>query len=339
MLDTKRKVINRIQQLSSLATALSSAPAEKVLQLRDDLLALPEDFQYIPGGRSGLNADGSPLQYCISSSVNGYKGRFISDPACIIGSPHQRYTHSYAALQKLFENTGTRDIQQIYEGMLRFNLPSDVDGFDHEYPDGVLWLGASPDMDGLAVYMDGRRGGNDASWKRLQEWLNQLMPQNTEVNDFIDSVSRHAGIMSIGLEGSNRENLRAKIYFRLSHKVSLSELGIKLLLREEFADFLNDVVGDKEIQLSGLVFNIGFHIASGRMFDMKIDVCGCSSCVNIDSGSWIEVLRNTASRYGLTPFPINEKVLNTQCAVSYYGIGVDRNGNIRMSLYLKNKIF
>lgn len=339
MFDTKQNVINRIQQLSSVAEALSTAPAVKVVQLRDELLALPDDLQFVPGGRSGLNADGSPLQYCISSSLNGYSGRFISDPACIIGSPNQRYTKSYTALQLLYKSTGTTAIQHVFEQMLRFNLPSDAGSFDEAYPDGVLWLGASPDIKGLAVYMDGRRGGHDASWKRLQEWLTHLMPQNTDANDFIDTARRHADIMSIGLEGSSMENLRAKVYFRLSHKASLSDLGIKLLLREEFPAFLNDVVGEKEIQRSGLVFNIGFHIASGKMFDVKIDVCGCSSCVNIDTRSWIKVLNNTVSRYGITPFPVNEKILNEQCAVSYYGIGVDRKGRVRMNLYLKNKIF
>lgn len=338
MLDTKQKVVNRIEQLSSLAAALSTAPVEKVLQLRDELLALPDDDQYPPGGRSGLNSDGSPLQYCISSSVDHCNGRFLSDPACIIGSPTQRYTHSYAALQRLYETTDTTAIRQICEEMLRFNLASESDDFDTDYPDGVFWLGASPDINGLAVYMDGRRGGHDASWKRLQEWLNHLLPQNTEVNDFIHAVSPHGSIMSIGLEGSSMENLRAKVYFRLSHKAALSELGVKLLLREEFSVFLKDVVGDKQIQRSGLVFNIGFHIASGRMFDAKIDVCGCRSCVHIDARSWINVLQRTVSRFGLTPFPVNEGVLNEQCAVSYYGIGVDIKDNIRMNLYLKNKI-
>jgi len=337
MLDTKEKIINHIEQLSSLAAALSKAPAQQVLQLRDELLALPgEDYPFEPGGRSGLNADGTPLQFCISSSTNGLNGRFISDPACIIGSTGQRYSHSYAALQKLYKITGTTAIQQVCEEMLRFHLPVEKEILD-DYPDGVLWLGASPDMDGIAVYMDGRRGGNEASWQRLRDWLNYLMPQNTEVNDFIHHVSQHAGIMSIGLEGSTMENLRAKIYFRLSHPATLNDLGIPLLLREEFSVFMDDVVGEKEIKLSGLVFNIGFHIASAKIFDAKIDICGCKACVSLDAGSWIDVLKNTASRYMLTPFPISTAMLDDQCAVSFYGIGVDRKGGVRMNLYLQNK--
>lgn len=339
MLDTKQKVINRIAQLSSLAAALSTAPAEKVLQLRDELLALPEDGQFAPGGLSGLNADGSPLQYCISASRDHCNGRFLSDPACVIGSPTQRYRHGYAALQRLYQSTGTTAIRHVSEDMLRFNLPAEGNGFDEAYPDGVFWLGASPDMHGLAVYMDGRRGGHDASWNRFGDWLNHLMPGNTEASGFIAAVRRHASIMSIGLEGSSMENLRAKLYFRLSHKAALSDLGVKLLLREEFPAFLSEVVGDRAIKLSGLVFNIGFHIASQKMFDAKIDVCACHRCVDIDARQWMEVLSRTSSRHGLTPFPVDEVILRDQCAVSYYGIGVDRRGNVRMNLYLKNKIF
>jgi hypothetical protein len=337
MLDTKQKVINRIEQLSSFAAALSQAPAGQVLQLRDDLLALPEDKQWQPGGLSGLNSDGSPLQYCISSSNTGWNGRFISDPACIIGAPSQRYSHSYTALQKLYKSSQSEAIAPIFEDMLTYHMP-DKGGSLEEYPDGVLWLGASPDSAGMAVYMDGRRGGHEASWQRLKDWLNHIMPQNTEVNDFIDNVSQYAGIMSIGLEGSSIENLRAKIYFRLSKPANFTQLGIPLLHREEFSVFLNDVVGGKDIKLSGLVFNIGFHIASGKMYDAKIDVCGCKSCVNLDPDQWMDVLQHTASRYGLTPFPVTSDILANQCAVSYYGVGVSRKGDVRMNLYLKNII-
>jgi hypothetical protein len=74
------------------------------------------------------------------------------------------------------------------------------------------------------------------------------------------------------------------------------------------------------------------------MFDAKIDICGCGSCVNRDAESWVEVLQHTSSRYGLAPFPVSADVLKEQCAISYYGIGVDRKGDVRMNLYLKNKI-
>ena len=337
MLDTKQKVFHRIEQLSSVAAALSSSPLCKVLQLRDQLLALPEDDRCRPGGRSGLNADGTPLQYCISTSADGWNGRFISDPACIVGSSPERYRQSYDALQGLYPVTGTMDIRPICEDMLQFHLRGTEETFDTDYPDGVLWLGASPDATGLAVYMDGRRGGHQQSWSRLLSWLDHLMPANVEVRDFIEKTRPHASIMSLGLEGSTMENLRTKIYFRLLHPCSLQDLGVPLLQCKELSTFCNDVVGNRQIKLSGLVFNIGFHIASGKMYDAKIDICACDNCVNLDAGAWRQLLNDGTKKYSLTPFPIDDDTLATHCNVSYYGMGVTRQGDVRLNLYLKNK--
>jgi hypothetical protein len=337
MNDTNENIINNVAALTSYASTLSLASSGQVLQLRDELLALPNDTEFALGGRSGLNSDGSPLQYCISSSDKGLNGRFISDPSCLIGSPKERYQYSYLALQKLYALTGSADIKKICEEMLEYHLPKER-GELEDYPDGVFWLGASPDSPGMAVYIDGRRGGHEASWNRLKDWLHQLMPSNTEVDSFVSGVSPLANIMSIGLEGNSMENLRAKIYFRLSRPASFTDLDIPLLKQREFADFLNDVVGDKAIKLSGLVFNIGFHIASGKMFDAKIDVCGCSSCVKLNAGEWITLLNETTLKNNVQAFPLDDAVLEKQCNVSYYGIGVDRKGGVRMNLYLKNKV-
>lgn len=337
MNDTKENIMTNVTQLSSYATALSLASAKQVLQLRDELLALPNETHWTLGGKSGLNSDGSPLQYCISSSNKALNGRFISDPSCIIGSPKERYQYSYQALQKLYKSTGSSEIQRVCENMLTYHLPKEQSVLD-DYPDGVFWLGASPDKPGMAVYIDGRRGGHEASWERLRNWLTDLMPNNTEVDSFINSVKPYANIMSIGLEGSNLQNLRAKIYFRLSKPTSFTDLDIPLLKEEKFTTFLNDVVGDKPIKLSGLVFNIGFHIASSKMFDAKIDVCGCNSCVKLNTEEWITLLNKTTLKNDVKPFPLDDLVLNKQCAISYYGLGLDRKGNVRINLYLKNKL-
>ena len=337
MLDTKDKVIHRIQQLSSVAAALSRSTTCKVLQLRDQLLALPEDDGYRPGGRSGLNADGAPLQYCISTSADGWNGRFISDPACIVGSSAERYRHSYDALQGLYHMTGTLGVRPTVEEMLQFHLSGAEATFESDYPDGVLWLGASPDADGLAVYMDGRRGGHQQSWDRLHAWLDHLMPASVQVRGFVEQTSQHASIMSVGLEGSTAENLRAKIYFRLLHPCPLQELGVSLLQCRELATFYNDVVGNKQIKLSGQVFNIGFHIASGKMYDAKIDLCGCDHCVGLNAIEWRQLLMEGTKKYSLAPFPITDDTLVNYCKVPYYGMGVTRHGEVRLNLYLKNK--
>lgn len=334
---TKDSILSNVAKLSSYASTLSLASAKQVLDLRDELLALPEENEVSLGGRSGLNIDGSPLQYCISSSSEGLHSRFISDPSCIAGSPEERFNYSYQALQKLYVTTQTEEIKGICEEMLDFHLPASKENME-EYPDGVFWLGASPDSKGIAIYIDGRRGGKEESWERFRSWLHHLMPNNTEVDDFVKTLSPYANIMSIGLEGSSLKNLRAKIYFRLTHKLSIDDLKIPVLLNESVTNFLNDVIGDKDVNLAGVVFNVGFHIASSKLFDAKIDVCACPSYVELNPSEWIVLLDKTASKNNVTKFPLKEEVLENDCSVSYYGLGIDIMGNRRLNLYLKNKI-
>lgn len=334
---TKDSILSNVALLSSYASTLSLASAKQVLDLRDELLALPEETNLQLGGRSGLNIDGSPLQYCISSSSEGLHGRFISDPSCIVGSPEERFQYSYQALQKLYTITQTEEIKEICEEMLAFHLPVSKENME-EYPDGVFWLGASPDSKGMAIYIDGRRGGKEASWKRFSDWLKHLMPNATEVDEFVKTLSPYANIMSIGLEGSSLKNVRAKIYFRLTHKLTIEDLKIPVLLDESVTDFFNDVIGDKEVNLAGVVFNVGFHIASSKLFDAKIDICACPSYVELNPNEWVTLLEETTTKNKVTPFPIQKEVLENECAVSYYGLGIDIMGNKRLNLYLKNKI-
>ncbi|SHI84794.1 hypothetical protein [Flavobacterium terrae] len=333
---TKDSILSNVAKLSSYASTLSLASAKQVLDLRDELLALPEENEVTLGGRSGLNIDGSPLQYCISSSSDGLHSRFISDPSCIAGSPEERFKYSYQALQKLYITTQTEEIKSVCEEMLDFHLPESKENME-DYPDGVFWLGASPDSKGMAIYIDGRRGGKEESWERFRTWLNHLMPNNTEVDNFVKTLSPYANIMSIGLEGSSLKNLRAKIYFRLTHKLTIEDLKVPILLNESVSNFMNDVIGNKDVNLAGIVFNVGFHIASSKLFDAKIDVCACPSYVELNPSEWVSLLDQTASKNNVVKFPITEETLENDCAVSYYGLGIDIMGNKRLNLYLKNK--
>jgi hypothetical protein len=53
--------------------------------IADNLLAQPAgDELYERGGASGLNADGTPLQLCISTRKESWSARFIADPASVI---------------------------------------------------------------------------------------------------------------------------------------------------------------------------------------------------------------------------------------------------------------
>ena len=79
-------------------------------------------------------------------------------------------------------------------------------------------------------------------------------------------------------------------------------------------------------------------IASSKLFDAKIDICACPSYVELNPNEWVTLLEETTTKNKVTPFPIQKEVLENECSVSYYGLGIDIMGNKRLNLYLKNKI-
>jgi hypothetical protein len=307
---------------------------ESARNIAETLLALPsDDEEYEPGGRSGMNANGTPLQFCISTRREGWAGRFIADPAFVIKDPVQRFQKSYQELQRLYSQTHTEGLKDFCEEMISFHLPPGRKDLS-AYPDGVFWFGASLSVPGIAVYMDGRRGGNEAGWKRFAAWLGELMPDNTEAGALCAHIAACTNIMSIGFEGSNMQNLRVKVYWRLKQPMLLDDLQHPILADHSFKEFLYELLQEREIRLSGMVFSAGFHIASQTMFDAKVDVCGCSNCINADAATWHDTLRHFTGKYHLPAFPISNELQMKKCSVANFGYGLDIKGARRLNLYL-----
>ncbi len=313
------------EKLIQVGAEISNTDKDKNRQLVSTLMAIPNaDQAFEPGGKTGINSDGTPLQYCISVRKEGWGGRFLADPAHTMGNPFERFVQSRIALKKLFQISGTHELKHFCEEMLDFHLPKG-EGLS-AYRDGVLWLGAPASGNGIAVYMDGRSNG----WKKFEAWLNQL-----GISATIQALSTKATILSIGFEGSSLKNLRVKVYWRLKEPCLLDDLGIDLLKDPEYKIFLNELVQDQEIKLTGLVFSAGFHLASQQLFDCKIDVCTCKNCVSKNPDQWAETLAYFTEKYELAAFPIHNELHEKKCEVSYLGFGMDILGNKRMNLYLK----
>lgn len=333
---TTDKTMNaKIDALKHFTADICAIPYTEITQLCDMMLAMPnQNEQMIPGGRSGLNADGTPIQFCMSSRKDKWAGRLITDPASIYKSVEQRFTKSLKAIEELFEARGSQELKPLFDDMVNFHLPENksVD----EYPDGLFWIGAPVDSDGIAIYMDGRRGGHTQAWERTKAWLQTLMPNVKKLETWIDAMLKSGNIMSIGFEGSNLKNVRAKIYWRLKEPVLLDSLGCDILKDQEFKHFLNGMAEDKSLDLSGLVFSLGFHIASQQFFDVKIDMCGCKGCLNYSAGQWLEKINHFTNTYKLADFPIDYNLLEDTAAVSYFGFGLDIRGEKRLNLYLKS---
>jgi hypothetical protein len=218
--------------------------------------------------------------------------------------------------------------------MINSHLPHGRSGLT-AYPDGVFWFGAPLTSPGLAVYMDGRRGGNEAAWQRFTAWLKVLMPDNKDITPLCTHLAMHTNMMSIGFEGSNMKNLRAKVYWRLKEPLLLDDLNHPILANDSFKVFLNELAGEREIRLSGLVFSMGFHIISQTVFDAKIDVCACPNCMGQDAAKWQDTLRHFTDKYKLAAFPVIGELVTQKCSVAFFGYGLDIKGGQRLNLYLK----
>lgn len=326
----------RITGIENMTADVCGIPLKEVDKLSKLLLALPEVHEKpILGGRSGLNADGTPLQFCISSKKEGWAGRLIADPAHLYSRAETRFQKSLHSIYELFEKTDAQELRPLFDDMVTFHLPESRESMD-EYPDGVFWVGAPLSGPGIAIYMDGRRGGNIVAWNRLKEWLYRLMPGIKGVDEWIEAMGKTGNIMSIGFEGSSMKNVRLKVYWRLREAVLLDELGCDILKHEAFKNFLQELAGDKQLQLSGMVFSLGFHVASEQFFDVKIDLCGCDKCLNLTSDEWISKFKHFTRKYNTAPFPVEREILEENAAVSYFGFGMDVKQNKRLNLYLKS---
>ena len=330
-----RTAAQKIAEITNIAADICDIPYTEIAELSNLLLALPSPNEdSLSGGRSGLNADGTPLQFCISSRKEGWTGRLIADPASTCLNVEDRYLKSLEAVELLFERNESAELKPLFEEMVKFHLPENKSV--ENYPDGVFWLGSPIRGAGVAVYLDGRRGGNEVAWNRLRDWLRMLMPGVKGLDEWIDAALQVGDIMSIGFEGSNLKNVRAKIYWRLREAVLLDSLNCDILKHREFKIFLEELAGDKELLLSGMVFSLGFHISSGQFFDVKIDLCGCKNCLNYSATEWIDKFNHFEEKYNVAPFPVDREMLEYNSAVSYFGFGMDIKQEKRLNLYLKN---
>ncbi|MEM9547094.1 MAG: hypothetical protein AAGA77_14030 [Bacteroidota bacterium] len=328
---------SNISVIKNFAADMCSQSYSEVSSLCDLMLATPKvNENFMKGGRSGLNSDGTPLQFCISSKKEGWAGRFITDPASTYQQAEMRFSKSLDAINQLFYRTNSMALKGLFDEMVAFHLPKSKQVED--YSDGVFWIGAPVSGPGIAIYMDGRRGGDHIAWNRLKQWIEKIMPDIQELNPWISEMQKVSKIMSIGFEGSNLKNVRIKIYWRLKEAVLLDNLGCDLLKNDAFKIFLSDLAENNEMALNGMVFSLGIHLATQQFFDVKIDMCGCRGCLAYSDDKWLDKINYFTDQYGLAPFPIDEQLLHQKADISYFGMGLDIKGNKRLNLYLNSKL-
>jgi hypothetical protein len=280
------------------------------------------------GGRSSLNADGSPLQVCLTVRADGWDVRVIGDPACELVEPLMRARAARASVAALLRSTGSTGLAAL-AGTAWSTLLPDADEELAAYTEGVVWLGQTLDEPGCALYFDVTKPPPAQAWERIERWLDLARSADDAAGGLCRRLARVAAPLSAGFEGIDADRVRKKLYWRLREPAALASFGVDLFTAPDMLRFLNLVVGDRVLDGSGLVFACGLAGAVPRVQDAKIDVC--AHCLRQDTAAWSSLFAHLVDEFGLTSFPL-DAVLAAR--LSYVGFGLDRFGNRRLNIYL-----
>jgi hypothetical protein len=173
----------------------------------------------------------------------------------------------------------------------------------------------------------------EEQWDRVVECLKSTTASD-EGTRTINSIRSLARPASVGLEGSGPGDARVKVYWRLRRTAPLTELGCPLLLDPSLALFLDLVVGQEPIPISGLVFGVGFGAVDGKLRDGKIDVC--AHCRQLSATEWLDVIGRLTCENGLVDSDVRSVLHSGEVEVAFLGFGVDVRGQKRLNLYLKS---
>lgn len=316
---------NPLSMFLDNAVRFGGADREAALRLALTMLASTGRAEPL----SALNHDSAPVQFCISSAQSGLRYRLLADPAADEPDMRRRYQLSRTALGELAALSG----QPMLGRMFQDTLDSQIDEDNFDYPDGVLWLAAGLDVsDGLAIYIDARKGGRDAALARLRRWFHATAGSSAELTAFLDALEGHARLMCLGLEGVSPDKCRAKVYWRLDRVRRLDSLGIPALAHPQILGFLDRAAGDRELRLDGVVLNAGFHVGTARPTDIKIDLCCCPNCLRWDRDEAFLRIAALADWLGLPPPPAEALAFGELANI---GVGLDHRLETRMNVYLK----
>jgi hypothetical protein len=114
----------------------------------------------------------------------------------------------------------------------------------------------------------------------------------------------------------------------------MTELGCPLLLDPSLARFLDLVVGQEPIPISGLVFGVGFGAVDGKLRDGKIDVC--AHCRRLSATEWLDMIGRVTCENGLVDSDVQSVLYSGKVEVAFLGFGIDVRGQKRLNLYLKS---
>lgn len=316
------------------AGELTGVP-DQVHRLTSVLLATGEQSSYGAETRSALNADGSPLQICASYNSRGCGIRILGDPAANVSNPASRLKLSRQALSKTLQSTGSEALAPACEQMFRYALP-DPHGTavldEEEFRPGFFWIAAGLER-GAATYVNTRWGCPEDRWNDSCRWLAEVLPEPLEALALVRSIRSDATLASIGVEGSQPEDARAKLYWRLNRPEAARRTGIALFEHPAVKEYLGAVIGDRSIPLTGIVFSAAFRLVDGGLSDIKIDLC--AHCLPRPAAAWTALLEQGVRLCGSPALHVADGLSSGACELALVGIGVNDKERLRLNVYLK----
>ena len=326
--------IDQSYQILPAYSYLTGTPLEEIRDLADALVDKPKNPAGKACGKSGLNADQSPLQLCISSSKNKIQCRLIADPASDESAPEWRYARSRLALTQILTRTGSHDNAATISTLLKnFGpgpaVPADLFGC------GVFWLGASVEHPGLAIYTDTSVHETDVAWDHALRCIDELSPDTAAPFNTIEHIRAHCWLSSIGIEGSTPDNSRIKLYARMHTLLPGGILGelFPALHHLTRSGCFSAIMGQKGLSYDDVLLNFGFHLASGKVEDIKVDIS--ASALQMDGPELAVTVDRCCDELGLRAVPVSALFERYNLAPSFIGAAITADGQTRLNVYLK----
>ena len=323
----------KVQRLIYLADQLQSDNSASLLDKCNQLLDIHSNTEDFIPNSSCLNNDGTPLQLCLTSSSNGVVLRLIADPGAYYSDSEQRYNSSIRTLLKTIHDSGSSELKETAETSIKLLLPQNVNDRSI-YKQGFVWIGVSPQQNGIAFYLEMAPLDQQKGWYKVENWLKAILPYSQEAITVIHKLKNHCIVASAGLEGSKIENTRAKIYFRLKNSSSLDDLNLDIFSSKEVKDFFSIATAQYNVDQQGMVMSIGFNLLTGEHVDAKIDLCG--HCLRYSSTEWISIIDRISKQYAITT-PEMEFILHSQeYQIAFIGLGLTLDKKPRINIYINH---
>lgn len=298
------------------------------------LLGHPDSTAQPPWGGSGLNADATPLQLCLSLRADGVSVRLVADPCSEVAEPALRYARAQASLRSTLELAGSQELAPVAQRLLEYWGPSQevpVDAFSL----GVFWLAAATTGPGVAVYMDTSAHAASGNWERARRWLSAELGEGREACRLLSLLSGSAWASSAGIEGSRLANVRLKVYARFHPGFTGGDLGPHLPFAASpgVHEALAAIMGCRGVSHDGLLLGLGFRRSTGVLADAKLDVSGAE--LGLEPAALGEAVDRCCHSLGLRPLPLTSLMLRNRLTASFIGIGTTTEQVHRLNVYLK----